>query len=214
MFSCDLLTYYIITSQCLDSHLAARHARTMTRSEHPKEKCVLEKAAEVFTRYGYARTTMADIASKAGMSRPALYLIFPDKQVIFDQVIRDMDMCMLSAIRAKIEKVPNLREKLTAACMDWGLHPAELAAMHPDAADLFDLRFPAVQQAYAHFETLIAAMIGSEVERSGICASPAELARVLVFGMRGVREAASDTQGLRRMIEVQVEVVVRALQVP
>lgn len=28
----------------------------MIQSEHPKEKCVLEKAAEVFTRYGYAQT--------------------------------------------------------------------------------------------------------------------------------------------------------------
>ena len=183
----------------------------MIRSEHPKERYVLENAAEAFTRYGYARTTMADIASRSGMSRPALYLIFRDKQVIFDCVIRDLDVRKLAAIRAKVQKVHNLHGKLTAACMEWGLHPAELAKTHPDATDLFDLRFPAVQQAYANFEAFIIEMIASEVERSDIRASPTELARTLVFAMRGLREAASDTKGLRRMIETQIEVLVRAI---
>ena len=183
----------------------------MTLPECSKEKRVLESATEVFTRYGYARTTMAAIASKAGISRPALYLLFPDKEAIFDRVIEEMDSRKLADIRIATAKIDSLQDKLTTACIGWGLHAVELAAVHPDAADLFDLRFSAVRQAYANFETVVASMIAGEVERSGIGASPAELARTLVFGMHGMRDTASDVQDLRRMIELQVKVIVRAL---
>ena len=183
----------------------------MTGPERSKEKRALDSATEVFTRYGYARTTMGDIASRAGMSRPALYLLFPDKEAIFDRVIREMDGSKLTEIRTKTDKIDSLQKKVTTACLVWGLHPVELAADHPDAADLFDLSFPAVRQAYANFETLVAEMIAAEVERSGIGASPNEIARTLVYGMRGMRDAASDTQDLRRMIEIHIQMIVRAI---
>ena len=183
----------------------------MTQPGRSKEERALESATEAFTRYGYARTTMADIATKAGMSRPALYLLFPDKDAIFDRVVRGIDRRQLEEIRAATAKVGSLQEQLTTACIAWGLHPVELAAAHPDAADLFDFRFPAVRQAYANFERVVAEMIAGDVGRSGIGASPAELARALVYGMRGMRDTAFDRQDLRRMIEIQVEVLVRAL---
>ena len=40
---------------------------------------LVKVALDVFLRYGHARTTMADIAREAGISRPALYLMFPGK---------------------------------------------------------------------------------------------------------------------------------------
>ena len=184
----------------------------MTEPDRSKEKRALESAIEVFTRYGYARTTMADIASKAGMSRPALYLLFSDKEAVFNHVIKELDRRKLAEIRTLVAKVDSLQEQLSAASVSWGLHPVELAAAHPDAADLFDLRFPAVRQAYSNFEALITVMITSDVERSGFGGSPAELARTLVFGIRGLRDAAFDTKALRRLIEVQIEVIVRAIR--
>ena len=99
--------------------------------ERLKEKRALECATEVFTRYGYARTTMGDIAAKAGMSRPALYLLFPDKETVFDRVIRAMDMRKLAEIHTLTSKISDQRKKLTAACLSWGLHAVEVAAAHP-----------------------------------------------------------------------------------
>ena len=51
---------------------------------------VVQAAIGVFLRYGYARTTMADIAQAAGLSRPTLYLEFPDKDAIFHAVVDAM----------------------------------------------------------------------------------------------------------------------------
>ena len=176
-----------------------------------KEERALGAAVDVFTRYGYARTTMADIAAKVGMSRPALYLLFPDKEAIFTRVIRELDNRKLGEISEALASISTLEGKLLRACLDWALHGAELAAAHPDAADLFDLRFPAVQQVYANFERLVASLIADAVTKSGIEATPEELARILVYGMRGSRDAAADLEEMRRLIAVQVKCLVRAV---
>jgi AcrR family transcriptional regulator len=46
----------------------------MKRPAHSlsKEERVIAGATEVFLRYGFARTTMGDIAERVGISRPAL----------------------------------------------------------------------------------------------------------------------------------------------
>ena len=64
-----------------------------------KENGAVEAATAAFTRFGYAKTTMGDIAAEAGISRPALYLLFPDKQAIFARVIERMDRNKLKEIR-------------------------------------------------------------------------------------------------------------------
>ncbi len=184
----------------------------MATAKSPKEERAVEGAAEVFTRYGYARTTMADIAAKAGMSRPALYLLFADKDAVFARVIEQMDDRKLREIGAALAGLGTLEEKLLHACLDWGLHGVELAAVHPDAADLFDLRFPVVRQVYVNFEALVAELISEAVATSGIGITALELARTLVYGMRGLREAAADIHATRGLIKVQVRILVRALR--
>ncbi|MCA6109115.1 TetR/AcrR family transcriptional regulator [Bradyrhizobium cenepequi] len=169
-----------------------------------KEERALDGATEVFTRYGYARTTMGDIAIKAGMSRPALYLVFPDKEAAFNRVIAHMDQHKLTEIAAVLATLPNLESKLLHACLAWGLHGVELAAVHPDAADLFDLRFPAVRQVYANFQALVTELISDALTNSRLEATPTDLARVLVYGLRGLREAASDPDDMRRLVTMHV----------
>ena len=47
-----------------------------------KRLLILESAIAVITRYGYRRSSMADIANEAGISRPAIYLHFKNKEQI------------------------------------------------------------------------------------------------------------------------------------
>jgi len=51
-----------------------------------KRNKVLAAALDVFLRYGYKRVTMNDIAEAAGISRPALYLVFESKEEIYKSV--------------------------------------------------------------------------------------------------------------------------------
>ena len=53
----------------------------------PKQQQILQAAWDVFFQYGYRRTSMADIAKAAGLSRPALYLEFANKEAIFRALV-------------------------------------------------------------------------------------------------------------------------------
>src|SRR6202521_4415529 len=41
------------------------------------------KAAEAFWKYGYAATSLDDLAAATGMNRPSLYAAFGDKRAIY-----------------------------------------------------------------------------------------------------------------------------------
>lgn len=184
---------------------------TMAQSRASKEQLAVAAATEVFSRYGYARTTMGDIASEAGISRPALYLLFPDKDAVFAAVIRGMDEQKHREIRAAIARLDGLHAKLLHACKSWGCHGFDLVEAHPDSADLFDLRFPAVRQVYDNFQSLVVELIGDQVRSARGADEPEVLARCLVFGMRGLRETARSGKEMRRLIAVQVAMLVRSI---
>ena len=56
--------------------------------ESSSRTAIVEHAARCFERYGVHRTRMADIADGAGISRPALYRMFPNRQSVIDAVVQ------------------------------------------------------------------------------------------------------------------------------
>jgi AcrR family transcriptional regulator len=177
-----------------------------------KHQRIIERATEVFCRYGFARTTMGDIAERCEISRPALYPSFPDKEAIFTAVVEQMDREKLASIRAELEQLEGLHAKLLHACMSWGCHGIDFAAAHPDAADLFDLRFPVVQQVYRNFQSIIVGVVSKHVRAARLKSSAEQAARVLVFSMRGLRETAADRRDMQNLITSLVEICVRAIE--
>jgi AcrR family transcriptional regulator len=51
---------------------------------------ILDGARAAFLRFGYERTSLADIAAGAGVSRTALYHYFPSKEVVFRAVVDEL----------------------------------------------------------------------------------------------------------------------------
>lgn len=176
------------------------------RNRIDKTDDILRGAEDVFVRYGFARTTMSDIAIAAGISRPALYLLFPDKEAIFGRVIEQMDERSLGRIRAAVAEIEPIDQKLLHACMVWGAHGVELAEAFPDAADLFDLRFPAVRLVYSRFQMLIVDILSASADPWRLPISRQDYALTLTYGMRGLRYAAEDVEDMRRLIEAHVTI--------
>lgn len=179
-----------------------------------KSTDVVSAATAVFLRYGLARTTMGDLATEARISRPALYLLFSSKEDLFAAVVRRIDADWHAKVGAALRDQPTVAAKLRYACEKWAAHGIDVITAHPDAKDLFDVRFAAVREMYDHFVTLIADLIKDAVATSGIAATPAELARSLVYAMRGIKDAASNTADMRRLAKVQVTMLVAALGLP
>lgn len=179
------------------------------KSEMPNERrsAIVEAATAVFLRYGFARTTMGDIASAAGLSRPTLYLSFPDKSRIFRAVIEAMVAAELRNLREGLATRDGFGAQLGFLCESWTLHGFDLVQASPDARDMFDLGFEVVQESYTAFEDLLAEFIANHPQLVSRRPPPRDLARMIVAGMKGFKDIARDRNDLLTMIRSLCETV-------
>jgi len=165
-------------------------------------------AGEIFLRYGYARTTMGDIAKAAGMSRPALYLLFPGKEQVFAAATLFLAKQRLEEIRIAIEPFQKVEQKLATACEMLLVGIYDLQRTTPDARDMDDLAFPVVREIYTMFQDFFAKIIA----RANVAypASPERIATVMLYGARGLRNVALCEAEYRELIRLQVALLCKS----
>jgi len=171
------------------------HEATLARRQQ-----IVTAATATFLRYGYARTTMGDVARAANMSRPTLYAAFPDKEQVFDAVIRGLVETKIAQIRQQLASLPSIAEKLRWACTSWGVEGYELVRANPDASDVFNLGFCAVRDSYEVFEKLVTEILQEQWPRQGQVTALPDAARMLAAAIKGFKDLARDSEELRRMI--------------
>ena len=51
---------------------------------------IIDKALELFSKYGYDAVSVGEIAKEVGIKAPSVYNHFPSKQAIFDAIVEDV----------------------------------------------------------------------------------------------------------------------------
>lgn len=184
--------------------------------QRSKEAKILEAATSVFLRYGYRRTTMGDIATAAGISRPALYLLFCNKERIFQAVLRRHAAGSLEAIRTGIAPLSSPMEKLRTAFELWAVEPFSLMIESPDARDLvhcgLEFAGETLELNGRAFENLLVVILEQfPGPRPAGTPSLERIAHVLSVSVRGFKGAARSVQELREMIEALLELTTASL---
>ena len=173
-----------------------------TPSERAKAKKqrILEAASLVFRRHGFARTSLDLIAQEAGLSRPAIYNFFVNKDALFAATVQFIGNDAVAQLRARAFAFDDLRERLTSICMEWAAGGYDRSQRNPDAADLTDPALPPVRQVYRMVEDLLAEVIPGGAAQG--------LAKLLVASMKGAKELADNREDLIELIDLQVDLVV------
>lgn len=184
----------------------------MTDNADHRRSHIIETATAVFLRYGFTRTTMADIARAADLTRPTLYATFPDKEAIFQAVVSSLMTGKLARIEAAIAGLPELQEKLSFACQAWAGEGYDLLQNLPDARDVYDLRFSAVADGYRRFQAILADIVGEHLVRSSLGQSPASLAHSIIYALKGFKDGASSRKELEQLVADYVAIVVAAIR--
>lgn len=96
----------------------------MSNPSNAVQERILEAAMTLFARYGFQRTSMADVAKASGVSRPTLYLRFCGKDEIFKAVGRRLVGDALARARAAWVPETSLEKNLEATILakDLPLH--------------------------------------------------------------------------------------------
>ena len=150
------------------------------RTPEETRTCILEVAWDLFRQLG-SRTTVADVADKAGMSSANVYRFFPSKQALSEAVCEGLLGEMLMAARAELEKPGAASERIAAMMLT--LHRLMRDQMiqemraHEVVKMALDENWPPI---HAYLEQCVALVAGAIAEGQAACefgpGDPLELA--------------------------------------
>ncbi len=77
-----------------------------------RRKAIIDAALECFLQYGFAKTSLDDIAKRAKLSRPLLYLLFKNKEELFVETLRSLYLTEIESARPVLDLLLSKKEKL------------------------------------------------------------------------------------------------------
>ncbi|PDS80596.1 TetR family transcriptional regulator [Rhizobium sp. L43] len=181
---------------------------------------ILDAALPVFVRFGFRKTSMADIARAAGISRASLYLSFNSKEELFRAGSMQAHTRALDEVGAVLAGQGNTFDRMEMAI---AVFQRELIAPFggsSDAEELFaanmalaaDITLDARTRLLTMLtQTLNAAAATREIDLEPLQASPVQLANIMMAAMDGIKHAQwngssldDDTKLFMRLLRVAV----------
>ena len=175
-----------------------------------KRQLILDSAMAVVLRYGFQRTTMEDVAKEAGISRPALYLLFSNKIEIYRALAESIMGQALDAARGALGVEGSVEARVFQAVKAGILDPTDFLMASAHGAELLDMKHAMAADAIQVWRAQKAGLIAAALEASGAAAakgmSGAALADILLDGMEGLKLRAKNSaereQGARALVKL------------
>jgi AcrR family transcriptional regulator len=78
------------------------------RAPEERQEAILAAALDVFSEHGFAAARLDDVAARAGVAKGTLYLYFPDKETLFEQMLTSVAAPALAqlSLLAEAKDVP------------------------------------------------------------------------------------------------------------
>lgn len=130
-----------------------------------KRSRILQGALQAFLTYGFARTTMDDIAKAAELSRPALYLEFRNKADIFRAVGEDLLEQSAEKAKEALRGKGTLRERILAALDVAVFELIEDVDASPHGAELIDVENRIAADIVSCWREVLVAAFTREIEQ-------------------------------------------------
>jgi AcrR family transcriptional regulator len=179
-----------------------------------KQQRIIGAAKDVFLKYGYNRVTMNDLAKAAGMSRPALYLIFSRKEDIFRGVIRQMAREVSDEVNQGVGAIKSPLEKLKFVCEVWMVRPFDWAHESQEAKEIYESSHEFAQDAVAESMLLFERDLASVIELFPKGALPRgipanEAAHLMAGAIGGIKTSSRNSVELRKKIHDLIAMMIR-----
>jgi AcrR family transcriptional regulator len=191
----------------------------MVRTTIVSRKRILGAAITLFSRYGFKRTSMEDIAAEAGLSRAALYLQFRNKEDIFRELARELqEEAMAQAEKAMAAREP-LAERLRKAVEARMLRMIEIACS-AHGSELMDEKNRLCGDLWVENEHRFQAMLtrlfrrannAAEIDLAAVSLTAAEAAELFLHALSGIKGAGVTVEVYRKRLASLVRVCIRGL---
>jgi AcrR family transcriptional regulator len=116
----------------------------MLRDATVASSSILEAGFELFRHYGFKKTTMGEIAKRAGVSRPTLYARYESKEHIFAAVVEHYVGELAREVEERAADVATLHDKLAIAFEVGMVRPHEASRADSFKRELLELDDPRI----------------------------------------------------------------------
>lgn len=164
----------------------------------PKQQAILGAAWAAFSAYGFRKTSMDDIARGAGMSRPALYLHFKNKEAIFRALVAAYYGSATANVRAALAGPGGLPERLLGAFEAQAGEAMEAKMASPHGMELFEASMSVAEEVIEQGEAALRAIYAewleaeAQVGRVAFSGDAAGIARAICASLKGVKHTSRD----------------------
>jgi AcrR family transcriptional regulator len=110
----------------------------VAHNDSRRYEAIVTAAWSCFLKYGYAETTLVDIAGCAGVSRPLIYLKFSSKKDLFCQIVNGRMDCAFEDAKRVLSLDLDIRAKLFGVIEKWFLDPLTQLFESPRGSELID----------------------------------------------------------------------------
>jgi len=132
-----MLTYQ---AKCVNIRTMTPDSSTAPTAVDDKRATVRAAAIEVFAEHGFAATSMARIAERAAMSRPALYLYFSNKEDIFRSTLDNAFATAIDSALAELSKPGRVVDQLDGFLQRYHGDLKELVLATPHGDELLAIK--------------------------------------------------------------------------
>lgn len=173
-----------------------------------RRDAILAAAKEAFSRYGYRRTSMEDVADLAGVSRPLLYTHFKNKADLFLQLAKDLYERVIADVDQAWPKSKPFEQGLADAALAKSLLFFRLLRNSPHGAELWEeggkVAFDLGAAMNARFVDLIVSRLPKRKDARA-------LARMISRSVNGIKSGAESEEELAADIRALAAAVAKII---
>ena len=164
-----------------------------------RRRVILDAARDCILKFGYAKSSLEDIAKQAAVSRPLIYRKFKSKEEIFGAVLEDLFETQYRAAEHALAKPGSRREKLMSVYEALLLDPWKELIVDAPMGDEFygacSRVTPDVDERHRKIELKYTqAVLGTE-----------EVSKVFMLAVKGLTRDLPAPKVLRRRLEVLID---------
>lgn len=185
-----------------------------TAKHQAKRDAVYDAASVVFAQYGFRRTTMNDIAKSAGISRPALYLMFENKEDLFQGLAAHrLDQAIDSAL-SMLQGNGKIADRFLESLLVFEQIFYEPIADSPHGTELMDISLSLASEIMtkklARFHAALTKSLSEAEARGQITFArtpmkPRAFVELLFTALNGVKKRALNTAEFRKLVRQLTE---------
>ncbi|HWY54686.1 MAG TPA: helix-turn-helix domain-containing protein [Terriglobales bacterium] len=168
-----------------------------------RRRVILDAARDCILKFGYAKSSLEDIAKQAAVSRPLIYRKFKSKEEIFGAVLEDLFETQYRAAEHALAKPGSRREKLMSVYEALLFDPwRELIVDAPMGTEFYGACRRVTPEIYERRRKI-------QLKYTQVVLGTKEVSEVFMLAVDGLTHDLPATKVLRMRLEVLIDRFVR-----